>query len=108
LSSLTAVSECLHHLHLFEPWSRKIEDDMEVNHSTMRTNYRKSFKDLVPVLKVRFEESQVYKYGDSSNGKFNLLVQRPDGSRPILLATPWRGPALPALGQPAAIGQRSA
>jgi hypothetical protein len=32
----------------------------------------------------------------------------PDGSRPNRLATPWQGPALPALGQPAAIGQRSA
>ena len=40
LSSLAVVSEFLHQLHLFKPWSRRIEDDMEVNRSIMRDRYR--------------------------------------------------------------------
>jgi hypothetical protein len=30
LSSLSVVSECLHQLHLFQPWARKIEDSMDL------------------------------------------------------------------------------
>jgi hypothetical protein len=76
LSSLTVVSECLHQLHLFKPWSRKIEDDMDINHSTMRSNYEESFKDWKPVLKVKFEGSQVYRCADPTDGKFDYPVQR--------------------------------
>ncbi|KAJ4330045.1 hypothetical protein N0V87_010349 [Didymella glomerata] len=76
LSSLTVVSECLHQLHLFKPWSRKIEDDMEVNDSTIRNIYKESFKDWVPVLGVKFEGSQIYRCADPTDGKFNYPVQR--------------------------------
>ncbi|KAF2818287.1 hypothetical protein CC86DRAFT_472923 [Ophiobolus disseminans] len=76
LSSLTVVSECLHQLHLFKPWSRKIEDDMHINDSTMRSNHEESFKDWIPVLKVNFEGSQVYRYADPTDGKFDYPVQR--------------------------------
>ncbi|KAF2033345.1 hypothetical protein EK21DRAFT_98345 [Setomelanomma holmii] len=44
LSSLTVVSDCLHQLHLFKPWSRKIEDDMEINNSTLRDIYKDTMK----------------------------------------------------------------
>jgi hypothetical protein len=76
LSSLTVVSECLHQLHLYKPWSRKIEDDMDINDKTMRRNYQESFKDWVPVLKVKFERSQVYRCADPTDGKFDYPVQR--------------------------------
>lgn len=76
LSSLAVVSECLHQLHLFKPWSRKFEDDMEINDSTIRSIYQKSFKDWAPVVKINFEGSQVYRYADPTDGKFNYPAQR--------------------------------
>lgn len=76
LSSLAVVSECLHQLHLFKPWSRKSEDDMEINDSTIRSIYQKSFKDWAPVVKINFEGSQVYRYADPTDGKFNYPAQR--------------------------------
>ncbi|KAI1530130.1 hypothetical protein PtrSN001C_008779 [Pyrenophora tritici-repentis] len=76
LSSLAVVSECLHQLHLFKPWSRKIEDDMEIDDSTPRRNYNLSFQEWIPVLNAKFEGSQVYRYVDPSDGKFNYPVQR--------------------------------
>lgn len=44
-SFLAIVSECLHQLHLFKPWSRKIEDEMDINDNKMRNNYKAAFKD---------------------------------------------------------------
>ncbi|CAE7030436.1 hypothetical protein HRS9139_04931 [Pyrenophora teres f. teres] len=76
LSSLTVVSECLHQLHLFKPWSRKIEDQMEIDKSVPQSHYDESFKDWVPVLNVKFEGSQVYRFADPTDGKFDYPVQR--------------------------------
>jgi hypothetical protein len=76
LSSLAVVSECLHQLHLFKPWSRKIEDDMEINDGTLRSAYKQSFKDWIPVLGVKFEGSQIYQFADPTDGKFDYPVHR--------------------------------
>jgi hypothetical protein len=76
ISSLAVVSECLHQLHLFKPWSRKIEDDMEVNDSTLRSISAESSKIWLPTLTVKFEGSQVYRYADPSDGKFDYPVER--------------------------------
>ncbi|KAH8702938.1 hypothetical protein GQ44DRAFT_732595 [Phaeosphaeriaceae sp. PMI808] len=76
LSSLTVVSECLHQLHLFKPWSRKIEDDMEVNNNAMQRNYKGLFKDWNPVLHIKFEGSEVFRYADPTDGKFDYPIQR--------------------------------
>jgi len=76
LSSLAVISECLHQLHLSKPWSRKIEDDMEINDSTMRNTYKALFKDWIPVLGLIFEGYKVYQHADPSDGKFNYPVHR--------------------------------
>jgi len=76
LSSLAVISECLHQLHLSKPWSRKIEDDMEINDSTMRNTYKALFKDWIPVLGLMFE------------GKKGLSVCRPVGRKVQLPRAP--------------------
>lgn len=76
MSSLSVVSECLHQLHLFQPWARKIEDDMDMNKDKMLTQYKTTFKDWLSILGVKFEGSQVYKYVDLSDGRFDYPIQR--------------------------------
>ena len=75
-SSLAVVSDCLHQLHLFKPWSQRIEDDMEVNRSIMRDRYKNSFKHCILIRTVGFEGSQVYRRADPTDGKFNCPIQR--------------------------------
>lgn len=76
LSSLTVVSECLHQLYLFKLWSRKIEDDMEINNNALTKAYQAAFKDWSPFLAIKFEGSQVYKYADPTDAKFGYPVHR--------------------------------
>jgi hypothetical protein len=76
ISSPAAVSECLHQLHLFKPWSRKIEDEMEINDSQLRNSYKDAFRDWIPVLGVKFEGSQVYRSANPTDGKFDYPVHR--------------------------------
>jgi hypothetical protein len=76
LSSLAVFSDCLHQLHLFKPWSRSLEDDMEVNRSIIRDRYEDSFKHWIPTRRVGFEGSQVYRRADPTDGKFTCPIQR--------------------------------
>lgn len=43
LSSLSVVSECLHQLYLFQPWARKIDDEMDLKKDKLRLKYNRSF-----------------------------------------------------------------
>jgi hypothetical protein len=77
LSSLSVVSECLHQLHLFQPWARKIEDGMDkTKNAELMNNYQRTFGGWAPILAVNFEGSHIYQYADPSGGKFNYPVQR--------------------------------
>ncbi|KAF1836260.1 hypothetical protein BDW02DRAFT_616470 [Decorospora gaudefroyi] len=76
LSSLSVVSECLHQLHVFQPWARKIEDDMELKKDELRSQYTECFKGWLPILRVKFEGSLVYQYADPTDGKFDYPLHR--------------------------------
>ncbi|KAL1591721.1 hypothetical protein SLS60_011720 [Paraconiothyrium brasiliense] len=74
LSSLAVLSECLHQLHLFKPWSRKIEDDMELKKDELDKNYVETFK--WNISKIRFDGTEVYRLADPTDGKFDYPVHR--------------------------------
>lgn len=71
LSSLSVVSECLQQLHLFQPWARKIEDSMDLNKDKLKTHYNRTFQGWRPFLDIKLEGSQLYKYADPTDGKFD-------------------------------------
>jgi hypothetical protein len=76
LSSLSLVSECLHQLHLFQPWARKIEDGMGLKRDELRSNYNQTFDGWSAIVNTKFEGSLIYQYADPSDGKFNYPVHR--------------------------------
>ncbi|KAF3031712.1 hypothetical protein E8E12_002572 [Didymella heteroderae] len=76
LSSLTVVSECLHQLHLYKPWSRKLENDAALNRITLERIDREVLKQWTPILKAKFERSQIYKYAIPTDGKFTYPIHR--------------------------------
>jgi hypothetical protein len=76
LSSLSVVSECLHQLHLFQPWARKIEEGMILKSNELESSYKQIMKDWVTILGATFEHSCLYRYADPSDGKFNYPVHR--------------------------------
>ncbi|OAL53445.1 hypothetical protein IQ07DRAFT_562298 [Pyrenochaeta sp. DS3sAY3a] len=76
ISSLSAIAECLHQLHLFQPWARKIEDGMDQNKAKLSKRYNKKFEGWKHVLAAKFEGSQLYRLGDPSDGKFNYPSHR--------------------------------
>jgi hypothetical protein len=76
LSSLSVVSECLHQLHLFQPWARKIEDGMDLKKDELLSQYKEAFKGWLPIMGVKFEGSQVYQYADPTDGKFDYPTNR--------------------------------
>jgi hypothetical protein len=76
LSSLSVVSECLHQLHLYQPWARKVEDAMDVEKERLIKAYKKTFQGWISILGIKFEGSSIYRYADPSDGKFTYPVQR--------------------------------
>ncbi|KAB2101763.1 hypothetical protein AG0111_0g9460 [Alternaria gaisen] len=77
ISSLSVVSECLHQLHLFQPWARKIEDGMELKKDELSRQYYQTFKGWANIMGINnFEGSQVYKYADPTDGKFDYPAHR--------------------------------
>ncbi|KAF2798204.1 hypothetical protein K505DRAFT_268147 [Melanomma pulvis-pyrius CBS 109.77] len=76
LSSLSVVSECLHQLHLYQPWARKIEDGMELKRDELLETYKNTFQGWIPILRINFESSLMYRYADPSDGKFTYPVHR--------------------------------
>ncbi|KAJ4359588.1 uncharacterized protein N0V89_000143 [Didymosphaeria variabile] len=75
LSTLAVVSECLHQLHLFKPWSRKIEDDMELRREELDKNYVESFKSWNNST-IKFDGTEVYRLADPTDGKFDYPIHR--------------------------------
>jgi hypothetical protein len=77
LSTLAVVSECLHQLHLFKPWSRKIEDDMDLKQDELRKNHETLFETWMDLTThIKFEGTQVYKLADPTDGKFDYPIHR--------------------------------
>lgn len=76
LSSLSIVSECLHQLHLFQPWARKIEDGMDLKRDESRSNYDQTFDGWSAIVNTKFENSLIYQDVDPRDGKFNYPVHR--------------------------------
>ncbi|KAF2744013.1 hypothetical protein M011DRAFT_409519 [Sporormia fimetaria CBS 119925] len=76
LSTLSVISECLHQLHLFQPWARKIEDDMEENSGEVRSRYQQRFSDWTAVIPVNFERTQMYQLADPTDEKFSYPIYR--------------------------------
>lgn len=76
LSSLSVVAECLHQLHLYQPWARKIEDGMELKKDELLKVYKESFKGWLPILGIKFEDAQISHLADPRDGKFNHPLHR--------------------------------
>jgi hypothetical protein len=76
LSSLSTISECLHQLHLFQPWARKIEDGMDLKKDELRSSYNQTFDGWSTIVNTKFEGSLIYQYADPTDGKFNYPVHR--------------------------------
>jgi hypothetical protein len=76
LSSLSVVSECLHQLHLYQPWARKVENAMDLEKERLIEAYKKTFQGWIPVLGITFEGSSIYRYADPSDGKFTYPINR--------------------------------
>ncbi|EMD58813.1 hypothetical protein COCSADRAFT_41383 [Bipolaris sorokiniana ND90Pr] len=76
LSSLSVVSECLQQIHFFQPWARKIEDGMDSKACELQKQYNRTFKGWLPILNAKFEGSQIYRYADPTDGKFNYPTDR--------------------------------
>lgn len=76
LSSLTVVSECLHQLHLYKPWSWKLENDAALNRIMLERIDREVLKQWTPILKAKFDRSQIYNYAVPTDGKFFYPIHR--------------------------------
>jgi hypothetical protein len=76
LASLSVVAECLHQLHLYQPWARKIEDEMESNQGELLNSYKTTFDGWLPILKVNFEQSTLHRQADPTDGKFTYPAHR--------------------------------
>ncbi|KAJ6191977.1 hypothetical protein J3E72DRAFT_204991 [Bipolaris maydis] len=76
LSSLSMVSECIHQLHLFQPWARKVEDGMDLKRDELRLNYNRTFDGWSAIVDTKFEGSLLYQYADPTDGRFNYPVHR--------------------------------
>jgi hypothetical protein len=76
LSSLSIISECLHQLHLFQPWARKIEDGMGLKRDELRSRYNQTFDGWSAIVNTKFESSLIYQYADPTDGRFNYPVHR--------------------------------
>ena len=77
ISSLSVVSECLHQLHIFQPWAQKIEDGMDLKNDELSRQYNQTFKGWANIMGINnFEGSQVYKYADPTDGKFDYPAHR--------------------------------
>ncbi|KAI8943245.1 hypothetical protein NX059_001267 [Plenodomus lindquistii] len=74
LSSLSVVSQCLYQLHLFQPWARRIEDDMAMNNGKMHQQYMDTFGESYSILSIEFEGSSIYKHADFSDGRFDYPI----------------------------------
>ncbi|KAF2267621.1 hypothetical protein CC78DRAFT_62548 [Lojkania enalia] len=76
ISQLSTVSECLHQLHLYQPWARKIEDGMNLKKDDLLKSYKESFSGWLPIIGVNLEQSSLHQLADPSDGKFTYPAQR--------------------------------
>jgi hypothetical protein len=76
LASLSVISECLHQLHLYQPWARKIEDETEIHRNELLNSCTASFAGWVPILNVNFNKSTLHRLGDPTDGKFTYPAHR--------------------------------
>ncbi|KAF2111934.1 hypothetical protein BDV96DRAFT_580891 [Lophiotrema nucula] len=76
ISQLSMVSECLHQLHLFQPWSRKLEDDMHMKEAELLEVYKNTFAGWLPIVNIKLEDTNLYRLADPTDSKFEYPAHR--------------------------------
>lgn len=80
LSTISVLAECLHQLESFQPLSGLVEAVMRLDEdeskSKMLMNYTDAFGDWIPLLDTEFDNTQIYRLADPSDGKFAYPVNR--------------------------------
>jgi hypothetical protein len=72
LSQLSIVSECLHQLHLFQPWAQKIESTIQEQRPRYLAEYDTLFRKWGAINQIygQFNTPQLFKVGNPKDGKF--------------------------------------
>ncbi|KAF2029894.1 hypothetical protein EK21DRAFT_112377 [Setomelanomma holmii] len=78
LSQLSVMSECLHHLHLFQPWARKVENMIEDNRARYLGGYEVVIRpwDVINKVAEKFVDPKLFKLGNPKDGKFDYPAEK--------------------------------
>ncbi|KAH6643580.1 hypothetical protein C7974DRAFT_407311 [Boeremia exigua] len=76
LSQLAILTECLHHLHCFQPWARKVENEIEKNYRVLSDRYDALLIHWarIDLAHRSFEKPELCKLGSPRDGKFDYPV----------------------------------
>lgn len=76
ISQLSVISECLYHLHLFQPWAKRIKSTIEERKSQLMANYAKTLLGWHPLLVIKFAGTNLPSLGNPQDGKFHYPVNK--------------------------------
>ncbi|KAF2244696.1 hypothetical protein BU26DRAFT_84509 [Trematosphaeria pertusa] len=75
LSQLSVISECLHHMQMYQPWATAIEHDFQEQKARHFHRYHKKFAVWGFILKTMFHGTDLWSLGNPSDGKFDHPVR---------------------------------
>ncbi|KAH7064346.1 hypothetical protein BKA63DRAFT_586258 [Paraphoma chrysanthemicola] len=77
LSQLSVLSECLYHLHQFQPWARKVESMVEENAAPYLAQYDTLIRHWGTInhLYDKFFNRKMFKVGKPTDGKFHYPAE---------------------------------
>jgi hypothetical protein len=78
LSQLSIMSECLHQLHQFQPWARKIESVVEEQFARYFIGYDTLFRNwgAINTIYEKFSTLQMFEVGNPKDGKFHYPADK--------------------------------
>ncbi|KAF2000517.1 hypothetical protein P154DRAFT_434676 [Amniculicola lignicola CBS 123094] len=76
ISQLSVISECLHQIHLFQPWAQKVGHTVEQRNMPLLVSYLKKLSVWHSIQQTNFEGTKLSELGNPSDGKFNYPVHR--------------------------------
>ncbi|KAK5017276.1 hypothetical protein LTR39_001635, partial [Cryomyces antarcticus] len=76
VSDLSVMSQCLHQLHLYQPWAVSIETGIDMRRDELRADYDKETSGLAEINNKNFEGTSLANLGTPSDGKFYYPVDK--------------------------------